>query len=90
MQMLFENRTGYLPLSYVGTQYCSDPWLPNGIMSQIYSMFAQDICPPVGYTSGFQGQFIVSKQRIRERPQWMYQKLQVLFLFAHRILTITA
>ena len=77
VQALFENKTGFLPLSIVGHVDCEDPWLPKGIIPQIYSMFAQELCPPVGYTSSFQGQFIVSRQRVRARPYWTYQRLLV-------------
>ena len=80
LQMLFEyNRTGFLPLSIVGHVDCDDPFLPAGVIPQIYAMFANELCPPVGYTSSFEGQFIVSKLRIQRHGWWIYQRLQVPF-----------
>lgn len=77
MQKLFEPKTGFLPLSLVGHVDCEDPFLPKGVIPQIYAMFANELCPPVGYTSSFEGQFIVSKPRIMKNSWWTYQRLLV-------------
>lgn len=74
---MFEPKVGFLPLAIVGHQPCEDGWLPQGILPQLYSMFTNQLCPPEGFTAAYNGQFLVSRKRLRKIPQGTYQHLLV-------------
>lgn len=74
---MFDNNTGFLPLSIVGHVDCNDEWLPSGAIPQLYSMLTKQLCPPEGYTAAFEGQFIVSKKRVLEHNWWVYRNMLV-------------
>jgi hypothetical protein len=74
-QNMFEPKVGFLPLAIVGHQPCEDGWLPQGILPQLYSMFTNQLCPPEGFTAAYNGQFLVSRKRLRKIPQGTYQHL---------------
>lgn len=78
MQKMFDEKaTGFLPLSLVAHVPCTDEWLPPGEISQIYSLLTHSFCPPEGYTAAYQGQFLVSKERILGQTWWVYKYLLV-------------
>ena len=77
MQNMFEPKTGFLPLAIVGHQDCEDGWLPTGLMPQLYAMFTKKICPPEGFTAAYNGQFLVSRKRLRALDWWTYHHLLV-------------
>ena len=77
MQNMFEPKTGFLPLAIVGHQNCEDGWLPSGLMPQLYAMFTKKICPPEGFTAAYNGQFLVSRKRLRALDWWTYHHLLV-------------
>jgi hypothetical protein len=76
---MFDNNTGFLPLSLLGRVNCKDHWMPEGTIPQLYSMLTKQLCPPEGYTGAFEGQFVVSKKRILAHDWWIYQHLLVSF-----------
>ena len=77
LQNLFVPTTGFLPLALVGHVDCYNGFPPPIIMGQVYSMFTHEMCPPQGYTSSFQGQFLVSKQRILKHESRLYEHMLV-------------
>lgn len=82
LQSMFQPQTGFLPLSLVGHVACSDDFLPPAAIQQLYSLFTATLCPPVGYKGAFEGQFIVSRERIRWHDWWTYHHL-IVSSFAH-------
>jgi hypothetical protein len=74
-ERMFDNNTGFLPLSLVGHVDCKDDWLPEGQIAQLYSMLTHSFCPPEGYTGSFEGQFVVSRKRILAQDWWVYKNL---------------
>ncbi|GAA5857864.1 hypothetical protein JCM8547_006010 [Rhodosporidiobolus lusitaniae] len=42
------------------------------VAKEIFSMFAQQVCPPTGQTMAWSGQFVVSKRRILANPYARY------------------
>lgn len=80
VQKMFEERTGYLPLSFMGHVDCFESWndvIPPKVMPQLYGMLTHSMCPPTGYAAGFEGQFVVSKARILGHPLFLYRHLMV-------------
>ena len=77
LQKMFGPKTGFLPLAVVGHADCFDDFLPAGALPQLYSMFANQLCPPEGFTAAFNGEFVVSRERIRRNEWWTYQHLLV-------------
>lgn len=72
---MFDNNTGFLPLSLLGRVKCKDEWLPEGQVPQLYAMLTNNLCPPQGYTGAFEGQFVVSRKRILANNWWVYKNL---------------
>ena len=73
-------KTGFLPLSFMGHVDCFESWnniIPPKVIPQLYGMLTHSLCPPTGYAAGFEGQFIVSKQRILDQPLRLYRHLIV-------------
>lgn len=80
LQKLFEEKTGFLPLSFMGHVDCFESWnnvIPPKVMPQLYGMLTHNMCPPTGFAAGFEGQFLVSKQRILDQPLTVYTHLMV-------------
>ena len=77
VQRMFDNHTGFLPLSHVAHVDCKDGWLPPGIIAQVYSMLTRALCPPEGFTWATEGQFLVSRKRIQAQDWWVYKHLLV-------------
>lgn len=74
-EKMFDTSTGFLPLSLVAHVPCKDEWLPAGTIEQMYALLTRNLCPPEGYTGAYQGQFLVSRKRIRDQNWWVYKTL---------------
>ena len=88
LQRMFVGKTGYLPLSFMGHVDCFESWnniIPPKVIPQLYGMLTHSLCPPTGYAAGFEGQFIVSKQRILDQPLRLYRHL-IVSLYSHAYL----